>query len=123
MGPNDVWLTVQVQPPAADGSCTVSLPGQDGGKVAAQMGGRSVDLELRDPPRDASEPTWKAYAVTGDGQRCYVLWFVTLTKETRTRELPTMKEILAKFAPSPRTVPSRAPSPPPPPPPSPSPSP
>lgn len=111
MGPDDVWLTVQVQAPAKDGSCALELPGVDGGSVPARVAGKAVDLKLRDPEPHAVEPTWKAYAVTGDGRRCYVLWFVTLSRATRTRELGTMREILAGFVPTPEPAPSPAASP------------
>lgn len=109
MGPDDVWLTVQTEAPDADGACPVSLPGEDGGRLAVRVGGKAVALQLRDPRPGSVEPTWKAYAVTGDGRRCFVIWFVTLNEATRTRDLPTMRQILAEFMPTAAANPSPSP--------------
>ncbi|HEX6488781.1 MAG TPA: hypothetical protein VF137_07925 [Candidatus Dormibacteraeota bacterium] len=108
MSQSDVWLTVQVQ--EGQTACDPKLPGDDGGSVPALLAGKSARLELRNPPRGASEPTWKAYAVAPDGTRCYVLWFVTLNPQTRAAALPTMLQILAGFTATPAPAPSPSPA-------------
>lgn len=111
MSHTDVWLTVQVEPLRQGDACDTWLPGADGGSVPALLAGRPAQLKLRDPAPNAVEPTWKAYAATQAEGRCYTLWFVTLTKDTRTKALGTMLQILAGFSADPAAQPSPEPSP------------
>ena len=108
MGQADVWLTVQVTADAQ--GCPDPLEGVDAGGVPAQIGGQDVRLRLVDPKARAVEPTWKAFASLDSDGHCYELWFVTLSRQTRARELATMKSILAEFKPLPAASPSPAPA-------------
>ena len=107
MGPADVWLTVQVT--TDENGCPDPLQGVDAGSVPARIGDREVKLRLVDPQSKAVEPTWKAYASLEASGHCYDLWFVTLSRQTRARQLATMKSILAEFQPLPSPASSPAP--------------
>lgn len=97
MAASDVWLTVDAsRPPAA---CGAPPAGVKAGQVPVNLNGSPSSLQLIDPVPGSVEPTWKAFSSVAAGQRCYELWFVTLSAQTRALQLNTMRAIIASFEP------------------------